>query len=101
MTQTATPKKTAKPARLTLPAKMETGSLDALLKKMRSHCKANRRALVIDGGEVSVIDFAGVQLLVAFVAAMQGKGCALSWDNYSVQVYQMASELGLAGQLGD
>ncbi|HWK55615.1 MAG TPA: STAS domain-containing protein [Hyphomicrobiales bacterium] len=100
MKQTAPRKSTAKAARLALPARMETGSLGALVRKMRSHCKAQRSILVIDGGAVSVIDFAGVQLLVAFVAAMQRTGCALSWENYSVQVYQMASELGLAEQLG-
>ena len=101
MTQATVRRKSSGPARLALPARLEISSLGALNKKMRTHYNARRTELVLDGGEVTVIDSAGVQLLVGFVTAMNARGCKLSWENYSVQVYQMASELGLADSLGD
>jgi hypothetical protein len=39
--------------------------------------------------------------LISFVSAVNGSGKKLSWDNYSVQAYQLANELGLVDQLGD
>ena len=61
----------------------------------------NDGPFVLDGANLSVIDTAGLQLLISFVSAVQSSGKKVSWDNYSVQAYQLASELGVVEQLGD
>jgi len=91
----------AKATRLELPPRLEISSLAPLHGKMTTLLKGKSKLIVLDGAEVSVVDSAGLQLLVAFVSTVKGQGFSLSWDNYSVQVYQMASEMGLADRLGD
>lgn len=86
---------------LVLPARMEIGGLEQLYTEMTKFTSRKRKELTIDGGEVSVIDTAGIQVLVAFIRKLTAMGCAVSWENYSVQVYQMAEELGVGSQLGE
>jgi anti-anti-sigma regulatory factor len=88
------------PAKVALPARMLINDLEGFCKELRKIYSSKKTRVVLDTGELSVIDSAGVQLLVAFVKSFTAKGGAVEWDNYSVQLYQMADELGLAGQLG-
>jgi ABC-type transporter Mla MlaB component len=87
--------------RIVLPARMEMASLDEAHQLLQSKYPPLASKYILDGGLLSVIDSAGVQMLVSFIRSMTAKGCTVEWDNYSVQMYQLASELGVASQLGD
>jgi ABC-type transporter Mla MlaB component len=87
--------------RILLPARMELASLDEAHQLLQSKYPPLSNKYILDGGLLSVIDSAGVQMLVSFIRSMTAKGCKVEWDNYSVQVYQLASELGVTSQLGD
>lgn len=88
------------PARIALPARLQINSLDGLHAELAKILKSKKQHIVVDGGEISLVDSAGVQLLVAFFRAFLATGGKVEWENYSVQLYQMADELGIAGQLG-
>ncbi|MEY4641176.1 MAG: hypothetical protein RLZZ227_1170 [Pseudomonadota bacterium] len=98
---TAVPVKRAKNARYLLPNNMEIAALGPVHAELMALKCSNDGPFVLDGANLSVIDAAGLQLLVSFVTTMQAEGRKISWDNYSVQAYQLASELGVVDQLGD
>jgi ABC-type transporter Mla MlaB component len=83
-----------------LPAKLLLSNLEGLYSDLNKLLSSKKTQLKLDSGEVSLVDSAGVQLLVAFVRSFQAKGGQVEWDNYSVQLYQMADEMGLTTQLG-
>lgn len=87
--------------KIVLPGNMEIGSLDEIYQQMSRIASRKRKQFTIDGGEVAIIDSAGIQLLIAFIQALVNKGCEVAWENYSVQIYQLADELGVADQLGE
>jgi ABC-type transporter Mla MlaB component len=87
--------------RILLPARMEMASLDEAHQLLQSKYPPLSNKYILDGGLLSVIDSAGIQMLISFIRSMTAKGCKVEWDNYSVQVYQLASELGVTSQLGD
>lgn len=93
--------KKGKTLRYLLPANMEIAALGAVHKDLVALEASNDGPFVLDGANLSVIDTAGLQLLISFVSAVQASGKKVSWDNYSVQAYQLASELGVVDQLGD
>jgi anti-anti-sigma regulatory factor len=87
--------------RILLPARMELASLDEAHQLLQSKYPPLSNKYILDGGLLSVIDSAGIQMLISFIRSMTAKGCKVEWDNYSVQVYQLARELGVTSQLGD
>jgi ABC-type transporter Mla MlaB component len=87
--------------RIVLPARMELASLDEAYQLLQGKYPPLSNNYILDGGLLSVIDSAGIQMLISFIRSMTAKGCTVEWDNYSVQVYQLASELGVTSQLGD
>jgi len=91
----------SKTARYALPANMEIAALGPVHAELVALEASNDGPFVLDGANLSVIDTAGLQLLISFVSAVQGSGKKISWENYSVQAYQLASELGVVDQLGD
>ena len=93
-------RKGAAAARLVLPAHLLINNLDSLHAELCKLLKGKKQQLVVDGGEIALADSAGVQLLVAFFRSFLAGGGKVEWENYSVQLYQMADELGMAGQLG-
>lgn len=100
MSETSAKTRKNPPAKVVLPARMQINDLENFCKELKKIYASKKTRVVLDSGELSLIDSAGVQLLVAFVKSFTSKGGAVEWDNYSVQLYQMADELGLAGQLG-
>jgi hypothetical protein len=46
-----------------------------------------------------LIDAAGMQLIVQFLLFMRAKDCRVEWINDSIQIYQIAAELGLENEL--
>ena len=88
-------------ARYLLPSNMEIPALGPVHADLVALEAGNDGPFVLDGANLNVIDTAGLQLLISFVSAVQASGRKLSWDNYSVQAYQLASELGVVEQLGD
>lgn len=96
----AAPKK-AKTARYVLPGNMEIPSLGPVHADLVAMDASNEGPFVLDGANLSVIDTAGLQLLISFVSQVKSSGRKVSWDNYSVQAYQLANELGVVDQLGD
>ena len=87
-------------AKILLPSRLQINNLDALHADMCKLLTAKEQHVVVDGGEITLVDSAGVQLLVAFFRSFIAGGGKVEWENYSVQLYQMADELGIAGQLG-
>jgi ABC-type transporter Mla MlaB component len=96
----AAPKK-ARTARYVLPGNMEIAALAPVHAELVAMEASNDGPFVLDGAQLSVIDTAGLQLLISFVSAVKSSGKKVSWDNYSVQAYQLANELGVVEQLGD
>lgn len=101
-------KMTANPAdvsdgseRILLPARMELASLDEAQQLLQSKYPPVQARYILDGALLSVIDMAGIQMLISFIRSVTERGTRIEWDNYSVQVYQLASELGVTSQLGD
>lgn len=87
--------------RILLPARMELAALDEAHQLLQSKYPPVSAKYILDGALLNVIDMAGIQLLIGFIRSMTAKGCKIEWDNYSVQMYQLASELGVTSQLGD
>ena len=87
--------------RIMLPANMEMNALDECFKVLRAYYPPKFQKCILDGVQLNVIDASGIQLLVNFVISVKQKGCKVEWDNYSVQAYQLANELGLVEHLGD
>jgi anti-anti-sigma regulatory factor len=87
--------------RYLLPAHMEIAALGPVHQELVALEASNDGPFVLDGANLCVIDTAGLQLLISFVSAVQSSGKKVSWDNYSVQAYQLANELGVVDQLGD
>ena len=96
----ATPVQALNP-RYLLPANMEIAALGPVHADLVALEASNDGPFILDGANLSVIDVAGLQLLISFVSAVQAAGKQVSWENYSVQAYQLADELGLVDQLGD
>lgn len=98
----ATTNKSRKTAvvKVQLPARLQISNLGSVHAELCSLVAGKRRHVVFDAGEISLVDAAGVQLLVAFFRQFQAAGGKVEWENYSVQLYQMADELGISGQLG-
>ena len=94
--------RTRKPAitRIQLPARLQINNLDALYAELGKLLSSKKKHVVVDGGDLTMVDSAGVQLLVAFFRSFIAVGGMVTWENYSVQLYQMADELGISGQLG-
>lgn len=90
-----------KASRYQLPANMEIAALGPVHAELVTLEASNDGPFVLDGANLSVIDTAGLQLLISFVSAVQASGKKVSWENYSVQAYQLANELGVVDQLGD
>jgi ABC-type transporter Mla MlaB component len=97
----ATPDSGANVERILLPARMELASLDEAQQLLQSKYPPAHGRYILDGALLSVIDMAGIQMLISFIRSVTEKGSKVEWDNYSVQVYQLASELGVTSQLGD
>ena len=89
------------PDRILLPARMELSCLDEAHQLLQSKYPPVHAKYIIDGALLNVIDMAGIQMLISFIRSVTAKGSKVEWDNYSVQVYQLASELGVTSQLGD
>lgn len=87
--------------RIMLPANMEMNGLEESFKTLRAYYPPKYQKCILDGVELSCIDASGIQLLVNFVSSVKQKGCMVEWDNYSVQAYQLANELGLVEHMGD
>ena len=87
--------------RILLPARMEMSSLDEAHELLQNNYPPVHARYILDGALMNVIDMAGIQMLISFIRSMTAKGCKVEWDNYSVQMYQLASELGVTSQLGD
>jgi anti-anti-sigma regulatory factor len=94
------PKK-SKTARYVLPTNMEIAALGPVHADLLAMESSNDGPFVLDGAQLSVIDVAGLQLLISFVSTLKAGGKKVSWDNYSVQAYQLANELGVVDQIGD
>jgi len=93
--------KRSKTARYLIPGNMEIAALGPVHAELMAMEAGNEGPFILDGAQLSVIDTAGLQLLISFVSAVKSSGKKVSWDNYSVQAYQLASELGVVDQLGD
>jgi len=87
-------------AKIQLPSRLQINNLDGLYAELCKLLTSKKQHVVVDGGEITLVDSAGVQLLVAFFRSFIAGGGKVEWENYSVQLYQMADELGIAGQLG-
>jgi ABC-type transporter Mla MlaB component len=87
--------------RILLPANMEMTGLEESFSVLRANYPPTYEKCILDGININVIDTSGVQLLISFVTSVKKKGCLVEWENYSLQAYQLANEMGLVEQLGD
>nr|HEX4315826.1 STAS domain-containing protein [Kofleriaceae bacterium] len=82
--------------RVELPATIDIATCDAV----RDTLAGEHGDLVLDGGAVRRIDAAGLQLIVAAVAAAHVRGAAASWHAVSPVLVEAAAVTGLAAALG-
>lgn len=94
-------KKQAEPAEgvYELPRVMEISEIESAYKDLMKFARKKYSKFTLDAGKVALIDAAGIQLIVQFLHFMRGKDCQVEWVNDSVQIFQIAAELGLEGQL--
>ncbi len=82
-----------------LPRSLEIADIGNAYKDVLKFTKNTYKKFVLDAGEVALIDATGIQLIVQLVKGLRSTGCEVCWINDSVQIYQMAAELGVADQL--
>lgn len=82
-----------------LPGNLEIAGLEKVYQDVLKFTGNTYRKFVLDAGQVALIDTAGIQFLVQLLTVLRSTGCEVSWKNYSIQIYQMAAELGMADQL--
>lgn len=82
-----------------LPRVMEISEIESAYKDLMKFARKKYSKFTLDAGKVALIDAAGIQLIVQFLLFMRGKECQVEWVNDSVQIFQIAAELGLEGQL--
>ncbi len=82
-----------------LPRNLEIAGIETVYRKMRTFTGKSYKKFVLDASEVALIDTAGIQLIVQLLMTLRSAGCEVSWVNDSIQIYQMANELGIADQL--
>lgn len=82
-----------------LPRVMEISEIEPVHKELLKFAKKTYSKFTLDAGKVALIDAAGIQLIVQFLLFMRAKDCQVEWINDSIQIYQIAAELGLEGQL--
>ncbi|MGH8119801.1 MAG: STAS domain-containing protein [Gammaproteobacteria bacterium] len=71
----------------------------ALKDQLAAHI--NRKGeVVLDGTRVASVDTAGLQVLLAFVRALQGQGAVVRWNGVSPALVNTAQLLGLEEQIG-
>jgi ABC-type transporter Mla MlaB component len=87
--------------RILLPANMEMNGLEECFSLLRANYPPGYEKCILDGVNINVIDTSGIQLLISFVSSVRNRGCQVEWENYSLQAYQLANEMGLVEQLGD
>ena len=94
-------KKQAEPIEETyvLPRVMEISEIESVYQELLQFAKKSYSKFTLDAGKVALIDAAGIQLIVQFLHFMRARECKVEWINDSVQIYQIAAELGLEGQL--
>lgn len=82
-----------------LPRSLEIAGIQKVYKEVLKLTKTTYKKFVLDAGEVALIDTAGIQFLVQLVTTLRSTDCEVCWENDSIQIYQMAAELGLEEQL--
>ncbi len=79
-----------------IPRNLEISDITKVYQEALKFVSETYNKVVLDAGDVALIDTAGVQFLVQFVTKLRSSGCEVLWINDSVQIYQMAEELGMA-----
>lgn len=82
-----------------LPRSLEIAGIQKIYKEVLELTETTYKKFVLDAGEVALIDTAGIQFIVQLIATLKSTNCEVSWANDSIQIYQMAAELGLEEQL--
>ncbi|GAB5499123.1 MAG: hypothetical protein PsegKO_14340 [Pseudohongiellaceae bacterium] len=82
-----------------LPRSLEIAQIETAYEELLEFARQGYNKFTLDAGKVALIDAAGIQLIVQFLLFMRAKDCQVEWVNDSVQIYQIAAELGLEGQL--
>lgn len=81
--------------RYELPRVLEIAEIDSVYKELKKFARKSYSKFTLDAGKVALIDAAGMQLIVQFLFFLRDKGTEVEWVNDSVQIYQIAAELGL------
>lgn len=61
--------------------------------------RLNEKHLVLDAGSLTRVDTAGLQLLTAFVRAVEGRGARVEWRAPQPALRECARRIGLEGAL--
>lgn len=78
-----------------LPRVLEIAEIESVYKELKKFTRKSYSKFTLDAGKVALIDAAGMQLIVQFLFFLRNKGTKVEWVNDSVQIYQIAAELGL------
>lgn len=84
-----------------LPRNLEISGITEVYRSAEEFIATEPNEVTLDAGLVALVDTAGVQFVIQFLRAVKARGNALKWINDSIQIYQMAAEVGLADELED
>jgi len=82
-----------------LPRSLEISGMTKVYQEVLKLTEKTYKKFVLDAGEVALVDTAGIQFIVQLLLTLRSTGCEVSWENDSIQIYQMAAELGVDQQL--
>lgn len=85
-------------ARIVLPANLDISCEDFVRDAREASACAD--VVTLDGGAVSRVDAAGLQLVYALVASGQRRGITVTWESASRALADAATITGLASSLG-
>ncbi|GIX21970.1 MAG: hypothetical protein KatS3mg121_0753 [Gammaproteobacteria bacterium] len=87
----------ARSARVRLPATLKIGEVRAFKEELTK--RLDRERITLDGAAVERIDGAGLQLLAAFLRAVDARGGRAEWRRPSAALREAAARCGLADAL--
>ena len=82
---------------LTLPESFTINDLESLISTWKTDFDS---ALVIDAGNVAMVDSAGLRLLLSYCREYLGRGHGVSWKHVSDRFTETAVMLGMTSALG-
>lgn len=84
---------------IALPRILEASTINELHRQLKDVLADLPDQVMVNSTDVTVADTSAIQLLIAFVRAVEAIGSKLVWGNISPEIKKIASMLGLQEEL--